>query len=435
MEPQNGRNKILTETGYDLGPGPYTTTGQQGANMKRNMITACLSVILLFFGIFMGCDRPEGPGWYKGDLHCHSTHSDGDSSVADVIAAAERRGLDFFVISDHDGSMGGDPSQWFDPGYGSDRMIMLYGVEWTTGRGHANVWAAEPFDYQPLWEAHQALDARVAIDAAHAQDVLFSINHPTDYDCCPWEYEEDRGVDSIEVWNGLYRIPDQDVIATHGFWDDYLMAGRRVPGVGGSDMHDLRGIPGLYLRVGDPTTWVYAEAATAEGVLAGIRAGRVSISHEPGAARLEFTADTDGDGTPDALMGDNVTLEAAREVLFEVRVHPQASFPGERAPVEDVSEAFTGSGGGEVKSLEEILTTLLDERGSLVLVMRNGRFHGLWKLAGDSGVFAFSDRVSPDDPVYYRVELLGRPKPGPINRILRGWVKALSNPIYFGYPD
>lgn len=50
-----------------------------------------------------GCNEtaappPEGE-WYKGDLHCHSTHSDGDSSVQDVIASAESKGLDFFVIN------------------------------------------------------------------------------------------------------------------------------------------------------------------------------------------------------------------------------------------------------------------------------------------------------------------------------------------------
>jgi len=403
--------------------------------MNRRTITGCLSILFLLSGITAGCERPEGPGWYRGDLHCHSTHSDGDSPVADVIASAERRGLDFFVITDHDGNMNGSPAHWFDPDYASDRMILLYGVEWTTGRGHANVWAAQPFDYEPLWEAHQALDARAAIDAAHAQDVLFSINHPTDYDCCPWEYEDDDGADSIEVWNALYRLPNQNVIATHGFWDDVLLDGRRVPAVGGSDMHDLRGLFGLYLRVGDPTTWVYAEEGTAEAVLAGIRAGRVSISHEPGAQRLEFSADTDGDGTPDTRMGDNVLLSSAREVLFEVRVQEPGAAPAARVGARDVSDSLRQSGGAVEEIPEGLLSALLDDGGSLVLVMKNGGFHGLWKLAAETGVFTFWDPVSPEERAYYRVELLGRPKTGLVNRILRGWVKALSNPIYFGYPE
>ncbi|MFM8642655.1 MAG: PHP domain-containing protein, partial [Phycisphaerales bacterium] len=47
-----------------------------------------------------------GPAWYAGDLHSHSTYSDGDSPVADLVAEAERVGLDFYVLTDHDSSMG-----------------------------------------------------------------------------------------------------------------------------------------------------------------------------------------------------------------------------------------------------------------------------------------------------------------------------------------
>jgi hypothetical protein len=41
------------------------------------------------------------PGWLRGDLHCHSTHSDGDSTPDALLAAAESLGLDFLGITDH----------------------------------------------------------------------------------------------------------------------------------------------------------------------------------------------------------------------------------------------------------------------------------------------------------------------------------------------
>jgi len=47
----------------------------------------------------------------------------------------------------------------------------------------------------------------------------------------------------------------------------------------------------------------------------------------------------------------------------------------------------------------------------------------------------FSDRVAPHEQTYYRIELLGKPPEGPINRMLRGRMKAMSNPIYFGFTD
>ena len=43
--------------------------------------------------------RPDG--WYRGELHCHSQHSDGDSPPTDLIAEAQKLGLDFLAITDH----------------------------------------------------------------------------------------------------------------------------------------------------------------------------------------------------------------------------------------------------------------------------------------------------------------------------------------------
>lgn len=37
---------------------------------------------------------------FKGDLHCHTTHSDGNANVAAVIKVAQNNGLDFLAITD-----------------------------------------------------------------------------------------------------------------------------------------------------------------------------------------------------------------------------------------------------------------------------------------------------------------------------------------------
>ena len=402
----------------------------------KHRITAALfwmGIVTLLLGT--GCQKPEGPGWYKGDLHCHSTHSDGDSPVKDVIASAEFRGLDFFVITDHDGNMSGSPSQWYDPDYHSDKMIMLYGVEWTTGQGHANVWASNPFDYEALWQANRARDAQAGIDAAHEQGALFSINHPSAYPCCVWEYENLVGFDSIEVWNALYRIPNYNFISTHIFWDEHLLAGRRVTGLGGSDTHQLKGLVSFYLKLGEPTTWVYAEQASAEAVLSGIKAGRVSISDEPGGVRLDFTADTDGDGIMDAMMGDNIMLQEETDVVFQIQIEKQRNALKRRFRTREVTAFFENSSNSGADTLDNLVSSLEEEDAYVALILKNGSFHGAWKILGDSGTMEFSDRVSSDEPVFYRIELFGKPPEGPINRLLRGRMKAMSNPIYFGFAD
>ncbi|MDP3046020.1 MAG: PHP domain-containing protein, partial [Chloroflexota bacterium] len=44
---------------------------------------------------------PPGPAWYKGDLHCHTHHSDGASSLRELTDAAKDQGLNFLAITDH----------------------------------------------------------------------------------------------------------------------------------------------------------------------------------------------------------------------------------------------------------------------------------------------------------------------------------------------
>lgn len=406
--------------------------------MIQRFAPTWLVAYLCLASLAVGCNEiastPFDGVWLKGDLHCHSTHSDGDSSVAEVIANAESIGLDFFAITDHDGNMDGVPSQWYYPDYASGEMVMLYGVEWTTGRGHANVWASQPFNYGELWVANLAEDAQAAIDAAHGQDALFSINHPSAFLCCPWEYEEYEGLDSIEVWNAMYRLPNFNFVSNHGFWDEHLLAGWRITGLGGSDTHQLKGFESNFLRHAEPTTWVFVEEPSADAILEAIRAGHVSISDEPGAPRIDFVADTNQDGMYDAMMGDNVLLAEARDVTFRIGIESQ----GDPAVMGDVTELSTRIAAHDdftdPEAADRMVSTLLKEGEYLAFLRKNGQIHGVWKITDTTAQVAFTETVRPGEQVYYRIELMGQPPQDPINRLLRGFMKALSNPIYFGYP-
>ena len=404
---------------------------------KAGLIWQIALVCTALFGA--GCNETAAPSlegeWYKGDLHCHSTHSDGDSTVQEVIASAESKGLDFFVITDHDGSMDGSPTQWYDPDYHSDQMVMLYGVEWTTGLGHANVWASGPFDYGDLWLANRAQDAQMAIDAAHIQNALFSTNHPSAFLCCPWEYTEYEGIDSIEIWNSMYLLPNFSFVATRVFWDDHLLSGKRIPGVGGSDTHQLEGFEAIFLRHAEPTTWVYAEERSAEAILAGIRAGHVSVSDEPQAPRIDFTADTDGDGAFETMMGDNVVLPEEAKVTLRIRIVSHDSMDAAGTTMDLSSDLLAADVAETAHEAEKLVSAFLNDGEYLVVLLRNGDLHGLWKTMGDTAQIELTERMAPDEQVFYRIELLGNPPADFINTLLRGFTKALSNPIYFNYPD
>jgi predicted metal-dependent phosphoesterase TrpH len=399
-------------------------------------------ILILLLSIVWSAElyaQTEAGKWYKGDLHTHSTHSDGDSPVADVIASAESLGFDFFALTDHDTSMVGNPTHWSDPDYHSEEMVLLYGVEWTSALGHANVWASAPFSYHELWKANQAHDAHAAMQAAHAQGALFSINHPAAFLCCPWEYDSYHGADSIEVWNSMYRFPNFSQWTVHRIWDDLLKDGRRIPAVGGSDAHHLVEWQSEFFGHGNPTTWVYADEHTAEGILAGIKSGHVTISYAPSAVRLDFSADADGDGTYETMAGDTIDHEPGQAISFRIRF---ASSPEDVPAAEEAYyELNASSAGNEVLTttyLHELLPlffSLSDENSTNLYglgIYKNGRVFKALLLCGLTTV-TFSDIPKPSLPTYYRVELYGRTHRDPLYAILYGMEIGLTNPIYINY--
>lgn len=391
--------------------------------------TAVVITILLLLAL-VSCTAYAGT-WYRGDLHAHSLYSDGDSSVAEVIARAEELGLDFFVITDHDTSLSGIPRHWSDPGYASDRMVLLYGMEWTTPHGHANVWAPEPFSYDALWQANRSRDAQAAVAAAHAAGALFSINHPVSaIFSLPWQYPVPEDVDGIEVWNSLYRLPSLNRWAGHWFWDGLLRQGKRIPGVGGSDEHMLKGWMSRFWGPGNPTTWVYAESLSAEAILKGIAAGHVTISYGPDAGRVLLSADADGDGVYEAMCGDTIPANG-QLVSFRVSVE---------SPNGDALDRDTDIAELDRETVKELATGLLnvadisavnadgETQVFLAGVFKNGNLFRVFAIFGKQGSWTFEDRIQ--EPSYYRVELIGTPEVAPFHHLLYGMVVSLCNPIY-----
>ncbi|MDY0164661.1 alkaline phosphatase [Desulfobotulus sp.] len=388
--------------------------------------------------------------WLKGDLHAHSLYSDGNAPVAAVIREAEARGFDFFSLTDHDSHLfergryeGLKPPHWEDRDHVSGSMQLLYGVEWTSSKGHANVWAAEPFDYGPLWQANDALDATAALYGAHRGQALFSINHPAAVFCCPWKYGVDHLVDTVEVWNSMYRLPNFNAWASHPFWDAQLIQGRRLTAVGGSDTHKLSAYAsGLAAKVeaslfglGNPTTWVYAEEKSSEAILAAIRKGHVSISHAPDKERLDFVADRDGDGLFETLVGDNLIQTGDNPITFRLEIHnpePSGWLARPRVEALDVKNLLAlASGEVDLKALASLLSR---KDTYLVSVFKNGLLHRAWLLSGGAASVSFTETPDPKGRTHYRAELLGRPENLLSNRLLHGRVKAVTNPIYVNFP-
>ena len=249
---------------------------------------------------YHAAQRPDG--WYRGELHCHTHHSDGDSSVAEVIQAAQGLGLDFLAIMDHNDVSHlramRDYQQQFAPA-----MTLIPGCEMTTYWGHWNAWGLSDWVEFRIESPEQM---RQAMHEAQRRGALVSCNHPRTYGP-PWEFKEVTDYACIEVWNGPWPLFNQEALT---YWEDQLRQGRRVIAVGGSDMHRLKAHNQEVARLATPTTWIYCpDVPTASALLRAMRAGNCFIAESSTGPQLHLRIN-------DVLMGGQTkaTPEAAVQV-------------------------------------------------------------------------------------------------------------------------
>ncbi|MEO3887717.1 CehA/McbA family metallohydrolase [Nonomuraea sp. B5E05] len=273
-----------------------------------------------------------GPGWYRGELHSHSAHSDGRRPVADLVRAAKEAGLGFLAVTDHFTA-----AHWPDLD-AHDDIVLLHSMELTSHRGHANLhgltrWVDTYVDRPD----HTMVDVTADV---HGQGGLVCVNHAFSGDQAwrrfdtPWE-----AVDLIEIAH-LQQGANND--AQIGLWDRLLTSGHRVIGVAGSDCHDPAD-PGQAL--GQVVTVVHADEGSERGIVEGLRRGRVRVwrgadvdMHVNGAP-MGATAAAPGGRVQvdvDVRADEPVVVFVLRDGLL-INVVPAADKPGEwqRITVED----------------------------------------------------------------------------------------------------
>lgn len=244
--------------------------------------------------------------WYRGDLHCHSHHSEASGTLAELCQGARAQGLDFLAVTEHNTISHHRLLGQFR----TSDFLPIPGQEITTYHGHANVWAAGRWiEFRCRGNA----DLARVIAMAHAAGAMCSANHPKT-NGPPWEYTTFAGIDCLEVWQAPWFLSNYQSLAV---WDELLRNGQRVVGVGGSDHHQPAAGETYWQQVGQPTTWVYADALDQASILEGIRAGHVFISASPAGPELELTAHA---GDQSAMMGDVLTIEGGRPVHLTAKV-------------------------------------------------------------------------------------------------------------------
>jgi hypothetical protein len=217
------------------------------------------------------------PGWYRGELHAHSWESDGKTSVADVVQAAKRLGLDYLALTDHFTTSG---YRHLAALHCPD-LALIRSLELTGHAGHANLhglrrWHDVYVDGRDDWNINQ-LARQVREEGG-----LFCVNHAFAADL-GWRYHEFdwQLADLIEVYHA-HEGPGN--LLQIGLWDELLRGGQRIVGVAATDSHDP--YVGRH-RLGQVVTAIYAQELSERGLLDGLRSGRVYGSRGP---HVEFTA-------------------------------------------------------------------------------------------------------------------------------------------------
>jgi hypothetical protein len=276
----------------------------------------------------------SGPGWWRGDLHMHTAHSDGSCPskrgvrvpcpVFKTLEAASARGLDFIALSDHNASSQNEALRELAPYF--DDLLLIPAREITTFYGHANVFGPTgPMDFQ--LGSRRAPTFAAILDEVERAHGLISMNHPalpSGEACmgCGWVAKDTdfARVPAIEAVNGgSLGLPGgaEGPFSAIPFWEARLNAGFHVTAIGGSDNHDASLDPAKPPAVGLPTTVVHAPELTQAAILEAIRAGHVFIDLAGTRDRLlEVTARAGGQA---AEMGDG--LAAPKGAAVTLRVH------------------------------------------------------------------------------------------------------------------
>jgi hypothetical protein len=238
----------------------------------------------------------RGPGWYRGDLHGHTIHSDGSWDVSGLVDFARQHRLDFVTLTDHNTI---SALQQMDS-LSSGDLLTMGGFELTTFYGHALALGIRQFiDWRIRAETRTMRDIQAKVEAAGG---LFVIAHPAcpgDPGCtgCHWEYQDmmPGTAHLVEIWNEHYGSGSNNEGAVE-LWYRWLNQGHHIYATVGSDIHGPAD-PALEFAF----NVVYAQELAEAAILDGVRHGHSYLSSGP---RLEFTGRS---SAGKAMMGDSLT--------------------------------------------------------------------------------------------------------------------------------
>ena len=222
----------------------------------------------------------ESGNWYKGNLHLHSTISDGNLAPLATVEVYRRLGYHFTALTDHIGGFWDKENKKYKPlVYPLEQMnrpdfLVLPAIEYNTDRnGEVLHFVVVGPGYDLLLEEGQ--DLSQALKKWWDNGAFAFMAHPH------WSLDGTDTLEAIsflpavEVFNYATSIEEGIRGNSQMYWDRLLMKNRAVLGVATDDSHR----PGQ--DSGGGWVMVKANALTAEKIITALRKGQFYFSSGP----------------------------------------------------------------------------------------------------------------------------------------------------------
>lgn len=207
-----------------------------------------------------------GGSWFRGNLHTHTTNSDGSYPMQEVINTYADHGYDFLSISDHDIFTGRTEYEKID----NKGLVLIPGNEISKDGPHLL-----HVNGDRLIEPH--VNRQLVFDEAKATQGFVVVAHPNltpGFNFCPIELlQEWTDYVGIEIFNTIVRRLAGSPYATNK-WDMLLSEGRRPWGFAHDDAHFMPGD----VDVGVGWNVVHCDSASGEDIVNSLRNGRFYCS-------------------------------------------------------------------------------------------------------------------------------------------------------------
>lgn len=216
--------------------------------MKKHIIILPVIVLFLVFALNnysgkLGTNiiaEENSESWYKGNVHTHTTNSDGDSSPRKVVQWYKNHKYNFLIISDHNYLT--DTALLDEDN--NDQFILIPGEEITSKNSlHLNALGIK--EVIPAASGKNKLEIiQQNIDNTRRAGGIPIINHPN----FNWAVSEKiikKTKDCLlfELFNGhpgVNNFGGGGFPSTEEMWDDILSSGKRMYGIASDDAHHFK---------------------------------------------------------------------------------------------------------------------------------------------------------------------------------------------------